>query len=105
MIYFDLWSFLSETHLFLGLQHLTLVCFSFYFSGYSSFSSTDSLSVHPPDISVFSILFIYLCLFRAAPAAYESSQARGQIGAIAAYFLGLHPWHMEVPRLGIQLEL
>ena len=21
------------------------------------------------------------------------------------FFLGLHPWHMEIPRLGIQLEL
>ena len=20
-------------------------------------------------------------------------------------FLGLHPWHMEIPRLGVQLEL
>ena len=21
------------------------------------------------------------------------------------FFLGLHPWHMEVPRLGVKLEL
>ena len=32
-------------------------------------------------------LFIYFCLFRAAPAAYGGSQSRGLIGAIAA---GLH---------------
>ena len=31
----------------------------------------------------FKILFIF-CLFRAAPAAYGSSQARGQFGAVAA---------------------
>lgn len=40
MICFDLWSLLPEAHFFLGLYHLILVYFSFYFSGYSS---TDSL--------------------------------------------------------------
>ena len=35
-------------------------------------------------------LFIYFCLFRAAPAAYGSSQARGQIGTAAA---SLHHSH------------
>ena len=30
------------------------------------------------------IVLLVSCLFRAAPAAYESSQARGQIGAAAA---------------------
>ena len=29
-------------------------------------------------------LFIYFCIFRAAPAAYGSSNARGQIGAVVA---------------------
>ena len=32
----------------------------------------------------FIYLFIYLCLFRAAPAALGASQARSQIGATAA---------------------
>lgn len=43
MVCFDLWSLLPEAHFFLGLYHLILVYFSFYFSGYSSVSSTDSL--------------------------------------------------------------
>ena len=30
------------------------------------------------------VLVYFLCLFRAAPAAYGKSQARGRIGAIAA---------------------
>ena len=33
---------------------------------------------------LFIYLFIYFCLFRAAPAAYGSFQARGQMGAVAA---------------------
>ena len=24
---------------------------------------------------------------------------------LSFFFLGLHPWHMEVPRLGVKLEL
>ena len=35
-------------------------------------------------------LFIYFCLFRAAPTAYQGSQARGPIGAVAT---GLHHSH------------
>ena len=31
-----------------------------------------------------SLLFFFFCLFRAAPMAFESSQATGQIGAAAA---------------------
>ena len=45
------------------------------------------------------ILFYFILLFRAAPAAYGSSQARGQIGATAA---GLHHSHSSLgsePRL------
>ena len=34
--------------------------------------------------------YLSICLFRAAPAAYGRSQARGQIRAAAA---GLHPSH------------
>ena len=30
------------------------------------------------------LFFFFFCLFRAAPAAYGGSQARGQIGAVAA---------------------
>ena len=43
----------------------------------------------------FFILFYFLsfCLFRAAPAAYGDSQARGPIGAEAA---GLHQSHSNV---------
>ena len=29
----------------------------------------------------------------------------GPRGWIYYVFLGLHPWHMEVPRLGVELEL
>ena len=36
------------------------------------------------------LIFFVFCLFRAAPAAYEGSQARGQIGATSA---GLHHSH------------
>ena len=44
--------------------------------------------------------FFFFCLFRAAPTAYGSSQARGQIGAAAA---GLHHSHSNmVPELCMQ---
>ena len=36
------------------------------------------------------IYFLFVCFFRAAPVAYGSSQARGQIGAATA---GLHHSH------------
>ena len=36
---------------------------------------------------------IYICLFRAAPMAYGSSQPRGLIGAAAA---GLHHWYLYI---------
>ena len=35
-------------------------------------------------------LFIYLCLFRATPTAYEGFQARGRIGAVAAGLRYIH---------------
>ena len=41
-------------------------------------------------IFLLSFFFVYVYLFRAAPVTYGSSQARGQIGAIAA---GLHHSH------------
>ena len=41
-------------------------------------------------VCLFIYLFIYFNLFRAAPAAYRGSQARGQIGTVAA---GLHYSH------------
>ena len=44
-------------------------------------------------IYVFMYLFIYLLLFRAALAAYGSSQARGLIGAVAT---SLHHSHSNV---------
>ena len=37
-------------------------------------------------------MFFVFCLFRAAPVAYGGSQARGQIGAVAA---GLHHSHSD----------
>ena len=77
--------------------------------------------------------FLFFWPFRATGVAYGSSQARGQIGAIVAglhfsnskarskphlqtnmtyliflsffFFKGSHPWHMEVPRLAVKLEL
>ena len=39
------------------------------------------------------ILFFFFCLFRATPMAYGGSQARGQIGVVAA---GLHHSHINV---------
>ena len=38
-------------------------------------------------------LGFFVCIFRAAPVAYGDSQARGQIGALAA---GLHHSHSNV---------
>ena len=59
-------------------------------------------------------LFLF-CFFRATPAAYGDSQARGQIGAAAASLqhshsnvgseIGLHLRHVKVPRLGAESEL
>ena len=40
-----------------------------------------------PVTECFVLLLSFFCLFRAAPAAYASSQARGRIGTVAA---GLH---------------
>ena len=34
--------------------------------------------------AVFSFIYLFICLFRAVPAAYGGSQARGPIGAVAA---------------------
>ena len=47
---------------------------------------------HPPNSSLFPPLFFvfFFCLFRATPAAYGGSQARGPIAAIA---FGLHYSH------------
>ena len=49
------------------------------------------------------------------PRAFESSQARQHqvlnplshqgTPSNCHFFLGLHPWHMEVPKLGVELEL
>ena len=44
----------------------------------------------PKHFKVIFILFFMCCLFRAAPVAYRSSQARGRIRAVAA---GLHHSH------------
>ena len=38
-----------------------------------------------PEVHPFFLSFFFFCLFRAAPTALEGSQARGQIGAIAAH--------------------
>ena len=105
------------------IQHL-LKCRS---ASYFSFS-TFFLSFF------FFFFFFFFGLFKASPATYGGSQARGGIRAAAVdhshsnagsepclqptpqltfflfyffffHFLGLHPWHMEVPRLGIELEL
>ena len=71
-------------------------------------------------IYIYIYLFIYFCLFRATPAAYGSSEAKEQalswdvsIGELSQgfflfflfCFLGLQLWHMEVPRLGVELEV
>ena len=77
---------------------------------HSSDPSCDSDSVHPeptlPQENNFSVLsFLFLsffsvfCLFRAASVAYAGSQAKGQIGAVAA---GLHHSHSNA---GSELHL
>ena len=43
--------------------------------------------------SFFFFFFFFFCIFRAAPAAYGGSQARGLIGAVAA---GLHHSHSNM---------
>ena len=43
----------------------------------------DACTAYTHGISVYKQFFFFVLLFRAAPAAYASSQARGQIGAIA----------------------
>ena len=43
-----------------------------------------------PNLNFFFFFFFFFCIFRAAPAAYGGSQARGQIRAAAA---GLHHSH------------
>ena len=45
------------------------------------------------------ILFLFLLLFRAAPAAYRGSQARGLIGATAAGLLQSYSNARSQPRL------
>ena len=80
-------------------------------------------------VFLFVCLFVCFCLFGLAPLACGSFQARGRIGAVATglryssqqcwilpflkfisyflffCFLGLQPWHMELPRLGVESEL
>ena len=52
------------------------------------------------------IIFPHICICTA----YGSSRARGLIEAVATSlchivdFLGAHPWHMDIPRLGVELE-
>ena len=41
-------------------------------------------------LSLFFFFFFFICLFRAAPLAYEGSQGRGQIGVVTA---SLHHSH------------
>ena len=70
-------------------QHLSITQLA------SQFSRFDLFSVIFKNF----ILFYFLLLFRAAPAAYGSSPARGQIGAAAT---GLHDSHSNTgsePRL------
>ena len=45
------------------------------------------------------LFYLFICLFKATPEAYEGSQARGRIGAVAT---GLHHSHSHArsePRL------
>ena len=48
----------------------TFICYLYFFGEVSRYSGH--------------FLFIFICLFRAVPTAYGSSQARGQIGAAPA---------------------
>ena len=48
---------------------------------------------------LFSFSFFVFCLFRAAPAAYGSSQARGLIGAVAAGLRHSHSNDRSKPHL------
>ena len=49
--------------------------------------------------------FLFFCLFRATPAAYGSSQARGQIKAAAAGLAGLAGLHHSYSNARSQLSL
>ena len=50
------------------------------------------------------ILFYFICLFRAAPSAYGSSQARGQIRASAASLCHSHSNTRSEPQLAPKLD-
>ena len=88
-----------------------LECFlKFFFSKYRNYLALPLIIIKqflPEKVFRNLIFFFFL---KAAPAAYGSSQARGQIRVAAA---GLHhshsnarsELHMEVPRLGVKSEL
>ena len=47
----------------------------------------------------FVFCFLFFCLFRAVPAAYGGSQARGRLGAVAAHLRHSHSSAGSEPRL------
>ena len=57
------------------------------------------LGIYSFVVFIYLLLILFFISFRATPTAYRSSQARGQIGAVAA---GLHHRHSNV---GSELHL
>ena len=61
--------------------------------------------IHHSNVAITFFFLFFSCLFRAAPTAYGSSKARGQLGALAS---GLHHSHSNVgsePHLPPALQL
>ena len=84
-----LWS----NHLPARKLHFHTVCLGYYDnprSGINERIFAPSLITVIDFAAIFFFISLFLCLFRAIPAAYGGSQARGWIGAVAA---GLHHRH------------
>ena len=73
----------------LEINLLSVAFFCKYFSHSGSYRFVYGFLWYAKDFKVF-FLFVFCFLFRVTPVAYGSSQAGGQIGAMAA---GLHHSH------------
>ena len=62
-------------------------------------------STHCATRELLHILCLFVCLFRAMPVAYGGSQARGQIGAVAASLHHSHSHSHSSARSGLYLRL
>ena len=61
---------------------------------------SQAYTLHPQNLFVFFVCFCFcfFCLFRATPAAYRDSQARGLIGTVAAGLCQRHSNGRSEPR-------